>query len=327
LSLETIIRVLTRNIGAKIVSLLFAFLLWLHVTAQQGENQSFRIPLVISGIPDSLTIVNEVPEYVEVTIRGPRSNLLKLRLFGRLEAEVDLSKAVRGRNTIPLSAAVLNLPEQIDPRAVTVDRPKLLVLNFEKVITRSVPVRLAYRGKIPDDVIIEGSPVIIPSRVKITGASSVVSGIEVISTREIDVRGRRGEFSEEVELVLGGRDVRVLPDKVLVEMFIHKRAIRTLANIPPTMLQDDESLELEYAPRVVSLTIEGPEDIIKEITTDDVSVILDLTGKKAGTYIVEPEVIVPEGIERYFLDTDNFEITILPAGRLPGAEQGSGDVD
>jgi YbbR domain-containing protein len=318
LSLERISKALTRNIGAKIVSLVFAFFLWLHVTAEQGENQSFRVPIAMAGIADSLTITHDVPEFIEVTIRGSRSNLMKLRLFGRLEATVDLSRAVKGRNTVPLSAAVINLPEQIDPREVTVDNPKTLVLNLEEVITKSVPVRIAYRGELPDDIIIEGSPVIIPSKVKITGASSVVGGIEVISTHEIDIKGRKGKYSEEADLMLRGMGIRVVPDKVLIEMSIHKRAIRTLANIPPTMLRDDESFVVEYSPRVVSLTIEGPEEIIREITTEDVSVILDLTGKVAGTYLIEPEVIVPKGIERYFLDVDNFEITILPppGGRL-----------
>ncbi len=324
MSFDRIIKALTRNLGAKIVSLVFAFFLWLHVTAQQGENQSFRVPLAMAAIADSLTITHDVPESVEVTIRGSRSNLMKLRLFGRLEATVDLSKAVKGRNTISLSAAMINLPEQIDPREVTIDNPKTLVLNFEDVVTKSVPVRIAYKGEIPDDVIIDGSPVIIPARVKLTGAASILEGIEALSTREIDIRGRRGDYSEEFDLILGGMDIRVVPDKVLIEMSIHKRAVRTLANIPPTMLREDESLTVEYSPRIVSLTIEGPEDVIREITTEDVSVILDLTGKAPGTYLIEPEVIVPKGIERYFLDIDNFEITILPAGSGTDKEKRDG---
>jgi len=91
------------------------------------------------------------------------------------------------------------------------------------------------------------------------------------------------------------------------------------------MLREDESLTVEYSPRIVSLTIVGPEELIREITTEDVSVILDLTGKAPGTYLIEPEVIVPKGIERYFLDTDNFEIIILPAGSGTGKEKQDGN--
>jgi YbbR domain-containing protein len=312
MSLEKFFRVITANLGAKIVSLLFALLLWLHVTAQQGENQFFRVPLLLGGIPDSLTVVQEYPREIEVTVRGSKIDLLKLRLFGRLTASVDLSKAVKGRNTIPLNAAVLNLPEQFDPREVTVEEPKSLVLNFEKVVTRSVPVRIVWKGDASRDVIMEGDPVIIPARVQISGASSVVGAIESLPTREIDIRGRKGRFSQEVEVARGGRDITVVPDKVLIEVSLQKRAVRTLANIPPTLLQDESGRVIEYSPKFVSLTIEGPEDVIREITADDVSVILNVAARKPGTYRIEPEVIVPRGIEKYFLDIDAFEIRISP---------------
>jgi YbbR domain-containing protein len=311
---ERILKYFTRNFGAKIISLFFAFALWLHVTAQQGENQSFRLPLSLTGIPDSLTIIHDYPKFVEVTIRGSRSKLMRFRLFGRFEASVDLSKAVKGRNTIPISAAVLNLPEDIDPREVTVDNPKVLILNFEQLVSRQVPVRIAWKGEIPKDVIIDPGPVIIPAKVKITGAMSVVNGVELMSTKEIDIRGKRGRFTQEIELQSSGRDVDIVPDKVLVEMDIYKRASRTLANIPPTLLQDDESLDVDYNPKVVSLTIEGREDIIQDISADDVSVILNIATRKPGTYMIEPEVIVPLGIDRYFLDSEMIEVKILKAG-------------
>ena len=295
-----------------LISLFFAVFLWLVVTAQLEESQSFRVPLALSGIPDSLTIIHEVPEHIEVTIRGPRFNFIKLRLFSRLKASIDLSLAKRGRMNIPLSSAILNLSEEIDPRDVTVDSPKTLNLNFERVTTKSIPVKVAYKGEIPRDIIITGRPVLIPEKVAIRGAASIVSGITLITTEEIDIKNKKGMITQEVGLQLGGRNITVEPDKVLLEMEISRRAVRTLANIPPTLLQDDETLVVEYSPRAVSLTIEGPEDLIKSIVADDISVILNITTKKPGTYMLEPEIIVPQGIETYWLDVNSFEITILP---------------
>jgi YbbR domain-containing protein len=316
LQFDKVRRLVTENIGAKIISLLFAVFLWLHVTAQQQEAQSFRVPLTLTGIPDSLTIIHEVPKYVEITVKGDRSSLIKLRLFGRLKASIDLSTVKQGRINIPLlSSAVLNLSEELDPRNVTVDSPKALNLNFERVIAKSVPVKIAYRGEIPKDVIITGSPVVIPDRIKIIGAASLLGSINFLTTEEVDIRNKRGKIAQEVGLELGGRKITVTPDKVLVEMEVSKRAVRTLANIPPTLLQDDEALLVEYAPRVVSLTIEGPEEIIKTIVAEDVSIILNITMKKPGTYRIDPEVIIPSNIEKYWLDIDSFEITILPPGK------------
>jgi len=252
------LKALTANLGTKLISLFFALFLWLVVTAQLEESQSFRVPLALSGIPDSLTIIHEVPEHIEVTIKGPRFNFIKLRLFSRLRASIDLSLAKRGRMNIPLSSAILNLTENIDPRDVTIDNPKTLNLNFERVMTKSVPVKVAFKGEIPRDIIITGKPVLIPEKVIIRGAASIVSGITLLNTEEIDIKNKKGMITQEVGLQLGGRNISVETDKVLLEMEISRKAVRTLANIPPTLLQDDETLVVEYSPKAVSLTIEGP---------------------------------------------------------------------
>ena len=306
---------MTSNLGAKIIALLFAIFLWLYVTAQQLEDQGFRVPLSLTGIPDSLTIIHDVPEFVEVTVRGSRSNLLKLRLFGRLKATVDLEEVKRGRVNIPLSSAILNVSEDFDPRDIEVDEPKTLTLNFERVVTRMVPVRIAYRGEIPQDIIITGDPTIIPDRVQVQGAMSIVSSITLVNTEEIDIRGKRGKLTQELAIDVGGRNVAVSPQNVLVEMELSRRGVRTLANLPPTILQDTDDVTVIYSPKTVSLTIEGPEDVIREITSDKVSILLDITTRSPGTYKIRPEIKLPQGIEKYWLDVEYFDITINPRSR------------
>lgn len=310
MNFNRLLRNIGSNIGAKIIAVLFAVFLWLHVTAQQEEKQSFRVPLAFAAMPDSLTITHAVPEFVEVTVEGARSNLLRLRLLGRLKATVDLSAARGGRIDIPLSAAILNLPPELDPRNVTVDNPKTLSLNFEPVITRSVPIKVAYEGEIPEDIIITEKPTFIPESAEIRGAASIVGGISLVTTEEIDVRDRNGRITMEVALHAGRADVTVTPEKAMLEMEVKKRAVRTLANIPPTLLRDDERMIVSHSPRTVSLTVEGPADVVKRIVSDDISIILNITTKTPGIYRVEPEVIVPPGIEKYWLDIDAFEIEI-----------------
>jgi YbbR domain-containing protein len=314
--IDRIKKALTANLGAKIVALLFSLFLWLHVTAQQLENQTFRVPLTIAGIPDTLTIIHELPDHVVVSVRGSRSNLLKLRLFGRLKATVDVSDAKPGRVNIPLSAAILNISEEFDPREVDIDEPKSLTLNFERIASRLVPVKVAYKGEIPQDIIIRGTPAIIPDRVRVSGASTVVNSITLLNTEEIDIKGKRGKLSQEVGINMSGYSAAVTPSRVLVEIELSKRGVRTLANLPPTILQDTENLQVRYSPKTVSLTIEGPEELVKGITADQVSVLLNITTRAPGSYKIQPEVKLPQGIETYWLDIEYFDITILsPSGR------------
>ena len=315
MSLDRIRKAMTANLGAKIISLFFAVFLWLHVTAQQLENQTFRVPLALAGIPDTLTIIHDLPEYVEVSVRGSRSNLLKLRLFGRLNATVDVSVAKPGRINISLSSAILNISEEFDPREVIIDEPKVLTLNFERVVSRLVPVKVAFTGEIPTDSSSRGTPAIIPDRVRVSGAMSIVNGITLLNTEEIDIKGKRGKLSQELGINLSGHNAVVAPDRVLVELVLSKRGIRTLANMPPTILQDTENVLVRYSPKTVSLTIEGPEELIKGITSDEVSILLNITTRRPGTYKIRPEVKLPQGIETYWLDIEYFDITILsPSG-------------
>lgn len=294
------------------MAVFFAVFLWFNVTAQQDEKQKFKIPLSLSNIPESLIVVNKIPDNVKVTIKGQRSNLLKLRFMGNPKANVNLSNTKSGRINIQLSSTMLNIPKDIDLRDVTIEDPRVLVLNIEKIVEKKVPVKIAYKGEIPEDVIITESPNIIPEQVVISGAKSIVNGIDFLTTEEIDIRGKKGKFMTEVGLNLRGRKIEVSTETVLVEMRLSKRSEKTLTNVPPIILQDEESLRVDCTPKAVTITVEGPKDKISGIVPNDISIILKVSGKKPGTYRLTPEVIVPDGVEEYWLDVDAFEVRVYP---------------
>ncbi|MBD3179318.1 MAG: hypothetical protein GF417_06795 [Candidatus Latescibacteria bacterium] len=190
MNIKRLIRIITHNYRAKIISILCAFFLWIHVTAQRVEDQSMRVPLALTGLPDSLTVVNEIPESIEVTIKETRANLMRMRLFGDMEAIVDLSRGREGWVNFRLSPDILTFPDGEKPREVKIDKPKVLALNFRKVLTRSVPVKLVYSGNMNRKNIIMENPVIIPSTVTVRGASNVLEDINFLPTEEIDIRNR-----------------------------------------------------------------------------------------------------------------------------------------
>lgn len=309
---EKLYRTLTANLGLKIISLLFALFLWLYVTAQQAEKQGFKVPLELVNVPDSLTVMQEVPSTVDVTVSGTKSDLLKLRFFSKMKAVVDCSAVKRGMASVPLSAANLRIPREVRPGEVSVENPRTLNLTFEAVEQRYVPVHAAFAGELGKDLTFAAPPMIVPDRVLVSGASSAMAGVTSVATEEIALPGKPGKISREVPLSLGGRRVAVIPPRVLVEVEVSRRAVRTLENIVPTVLRADEDLAVEYAPRAASLTIEGPEELVKNLLPDEVSIVLNITMRKPGSYRVRPEVIVPQGIEKYSLDIDFFDVTLAP---------------
>jgi YbbR domain-containing protein len=308
---ETVVRAVTANIVLKIASLFFAVFLWLYVTAQIVEKQSFKVPLELVGIPESLIAVRDVPGYVEVTMRGARSELLKLRLFGKVRATVQLGAVHRGSVIVPLTRGILNLPEGFKPEDVTIDNPKSLALDFEAVVSRYVPVSAVFSGALPKDMILVGRPAITPDRVLVRGAASVMDGITAVRTEAIDLKNKRGRFSGNVSLEPSVAGREFFPGTVLVELEVSKRGVRTIEGIPPTLLQAEAGMHIDYSPKTASLTVEGPEELVKKLVPDDISIILTIVAGKTGAYRIQPEVIVPQGIDTYSLSVESFEVTVV----------------
>jgi YbbR domain-containing protein len=309
--LGRVYRAVTANLGIKIVSLLFAVFLWLYVTAQIGERQTFRVPLELANIPDSLTVVHDVPKDVLITMRSTKSELLKLRLMSNIKATVDVAGARRGRVIVALSTGILSLPAGFKQDDVTIERPKSLTLDFERIVGVSVPVTPVLRGAVSKDMILVGQPVVTPDRVLVRGPANAVAGVTAVETEPIELRSRRGKFSREVSIRTGS-GWGVTPGRVLVEFEISRRVVRTIEGIPPTLLHEEEGLEVEYSPKTAALTVEGPEELVNRLVPDDVSIILPIAQGARGTIRIKPEVIVPQGIDSFSLDVRSFEVKVLP---------------
>jgi YbbR domain-containing protein len=308
-------RALTANLGLKIVSLVFALVIWFYVTAQEAEKQGFKVPLVLANIPDSLTVLQEVPTAVDVAVTGTKSDLLKLRFFSKMKAVVDCSSAKGGTMMIPLTAGNVRIPGEVRPGEVTIESPRALLVTFEAVERRYVPVHATFSGELGKDLVFAGPPTIVPDRVFVSGAASAMTGVSSVSTAPIPAPTHPASISREVPIDLGGRRLNADPSKVLVEARVSARAVRTIENITPTVLQADESLSVEYAPKTAAITIEGPEDLVKNLSSDEVSIVLDVTMRKPGAYKLRPDVIVPQGIEKYSLDVAEFDVTLSSKAR------------
>jgi hypothetical protein len=130
-----------------------------------------------------------------------------------------------------------------------------------------------------------------------------------VETEPIDLHLRRGKFSREV-LVRPGRLRSAVPSEVLVEFEVSRRVSRTISGIPPMLIQEEEGLEVEYSPQAVSLTVEGPEELVNSLVADDVSIILSIPPGARGVNHLQPEVLVPQGIDTFSLDVSSFEVKV-----------------
>lgn len=73
-----ILRFFRENLAVKLLSLAFAVVLWFFVMGEQRHEVSYVVPVEYLNLPRGLTIANEVPAAVAVTVSGPRALLVHL---------------------------------------------------------------------------------------------------------------------------------------------------------------------------------------------------------------------------------------------------------
>jgi YbbR domain-containing protein len=188
--------VFRRNLGAKIISVLFAILFWLFVMNQGFSNtltgdQTLTIPLVTSGLPQNMVIMTRLPSVrVRLQAINPSVNIKDLY------AEIDLSGGAPGEHNY---AITVNTP----PGTKVLDlQPSDVTLKLDTVQEKQLPVEADISGT-PADGFQIGTPIIRPSAVNVRGPSSVLSSLNKVY---VDVNAAGASNTIEVSRPVTFRD-------------------------------------------------------------------------------------------------------------------------
>lgn len=296
------------NIGVKLFALVVAVVIWFNAINEQEGEQVVVVPLELPNLADTLTVTGRVPENVEIEVRASRRDLLLME-FRKVAVSLNMNRVGPGRFTQRLSVSDVVFPPGVEPLRVRIISPLMIDVNVEQVATRRSRVAVTLSGSLPNDQLLSAVPEAEPDWVLVTGPGSVVERLDKVATESIDLGKIRESGVKEVGLDTP-KSVAAEPAKVRVGIMVSERGTRVLSNIPPTVLLDEQSLSVEVVPKTVTLTLEGPKALLSSLSSKDVSILLDLSGKEPGRYRLAPEVIVPSGIVKYSLDSDSVRVFV-----------------
>ena len=142
----------TRNLGLKIVALVFAILLWAYVLVALNPVRSKSIddvPITLEGYTDllsrNLILVNSDLGMADVEVNATITNHSDLDA-SRITCRASLGTiSAAGTYRLPLSVTVqsnLGTVASVDPRTVTVE--------VDNLIVKTVPVKLELTGTLPE---------------------------------------------------------------------------------------------------------------------------------------------------------------------------------
>lgn len=173
-----------RKLGLKLFSVALAAGLWLAVSGEPIAERGMRIPVAFENLPESMEILGNPPESVEVRLRGPSGTLRRLQ-GGDMAAIIDLDSEHAGTRMFDMSSDRVRPPLGID---VTQVIPSTISLTLDVSASRVVPIVPEVRGA-PAAGFMVGEVEVEPASVEVEGPASRLHDLVEAMTEPIDVTG------------------------------------------------------------------------------------------------------------------------------------------
>jgi len=292
-----------KNIRTKIVVISLAIFIWFFVETSNNYKYSFKIPLVINNLTTEAIIINEVPEYVRITVWGKGSDILSMILTKKFQYNLDLTN-IHESTSFNLSTKNVRLPRASNLEILNIVKPDSIHIQIEKRITKKIPVLPnvvieTYAGyTLVDDIKLE------PDSVTAIGALSLLDTIISLKTEPMSLKNVKRDIKKTVNLQVPKSDkVQLLRKEVLLLADIQKLIEVSFSGIPVTVINTPDNVDLSVIPSSLSLTLIGGVDKLLPIKPEDILAYIDYNKVIASdnefhlAYIDKPDGVRIEDVE------------------------------
>lgn len=310
---------ITNNLNLKIVSFLFAILVWL-VVVNVGDPVSTK---VYKNVPVTVLheefLTNEGQVYqvrentdtVDITIRARRSDLKEIK-------EDDFSVTADMRELIYMESVRISITcEKYEDKIKTIQQSHdTLLVSVEEMEIREFEVELEPVGK-PREGYTVGETKFQPSHITISGPKSIISKVDKVVTR-IDVEGANSQI-EDMQAVpvlynvngeeIASTNLSLSSHSLWVTVPIWQTKSVAVEITPSGEVAKGYSYDkVNCYPTAVTIT--GEDAILKEVSSIEIPEgVVDISGASNDLELsLKIEQYLPEGI--YLVDKDMSEIRV-----------------
>lgn len=177
----------------KLLALIITLALWLGVSGLREEITT-RIENVKlkPRISNNLEITNPPPATVNLVVSGDRRKIDPIKTEN-LVVSLDLSDVSAGEQTIELTPQNVSVELPTGVRLEEI-QPNKIAIKLENAIEREIPVRAETNGDLADKSEIYNVAVL-PQKVRVRGAESIVRTLAYISTDRIEMENKSEDFT------------------------------------------------------------------------------------------------------------------------------------
>lgn len=192
------LRKLLRNLPPLLTALVFAIAVWIFAVTQTDPTQTRAYPrsleMEVIGLAPELTIVNDIPDEVSLSLRAPSSLLDQLENDSNLiNVTLDLSGLEVGVHTVNPQISI-----NLSPVEVASLDPSSIFIKLDAIISQSYPVKITVLGN-PAIGFQSGEPELGAGTVTVSGPASLVNSIEQV-VGEISIEDASENLTRTVNL-------------------------------------------------------------------------------------------------------------------------------
>ncbi len=294
------------NDTAKLLSFLFAIVLWFHIATEQVYRYEATLPIRYINLPDNYMLANTPPERVQVLLAGTGKSLLSFRLRQMGDsydsyAMVDLAGPGRGTRQVVIDRQDLYIPESDGITVQEIMNNGSFPLVIDRKAERNVPISTDSLTVFLDEgCVLAARPEAVPESVAVVGPEEIVSKMTSISIGSLNPSPITYEDTlAQAQLINPSPFLDLSRDTVEIRFFVER--LRTkLFRIQVRLTGFPRNERDTVSPDTISVMIQGPESVISKSGQEDISAEVShasyLKQTAKGDSLITPTLGYPNGV-------------------------------
>ena len=205
-----------RDILTFVIFVSISAILWSVLSLNEEEQYDLRMPLKITHVPDSATIINPGPEALSVSVRGRGTQMFKFALGSNPSLNIDF-RAYRSGNYLHLSNSELKalIRQSTGATSVSAIYPDSISIPYTTNPGVAMPVVADYKVTAASQASLNGRPKLSTdtAKVYVVPGQRIPDNFESVVTEPIRLSKLDKTTTRRVRLI-GPSGARILPDSV-----------------------------------------------------------------------------------------------------------------
>ena len=288
--MRSFFRKLAENWKLKTMAFALAVLLWVVVSAEQVASNWFWVPLEIQVNDPNYQLTQPEVREVQVRFTGPGRDLLDVAVR-RPPLRLTIGDVDSDTVVYALDPRMVQVPGQVAVNAQDV-RPSTVRLEFTRVETRTLPVRVRVGDALGPEWAVVDSLVATPKQIRVSGPLARVSTLTEVATEPLEITPGDSVVNRAVAIDTSGlRGVTLSARTVNVTGRVDRVVERVFMQTPV-----DVGPGVSLQPGQVTVRLRGPERTLQGLNRESFRVAVSIVG--IPTRIPEEGVAVPLRVDR-----------------------------